>query len=140
MTAMKSDLVIIIDDREWVPEVLRNIVGHRRFGDITLRRRKLYHTLVDSLPKPMQDDVFHLTQNDDCKALHDLFSASKTRISAFIISTRAAFPDSSELEKLVCGYLMPMKILRTSVFSRFWPIFMTCMISLKCGICFHVRQ
>ena len=101
MTAMKSDLVIIIDDREWVPEVLRNIVGHRRFGDITLRRRKLYHTLVDSLPISMRDNVFHLIQNDDCKTLHDLFSASKTRISAFVISTRAAFPDSGDLEKLV---------------------------------------
>lgn len=101
MNEKSSDLLIVIDDREWVPEVLRTIVGERRYGDIQLRRQKLYDTLVKNLPDWSKNKVVHLRNNVDCLALHNQLSNSPTRIPLFIISTRAAFLNPTDLGKLV---------------------------------------
>ena len=74
MNEKSVDLLIVIDDREWVPEVLRTIVGERRYGDIQLRRQKLYDTLIKNLPDWSKNKVVHLRNNVDCLALHNQLS------------------------------------------------------------------
>jgi len=101
MTATRLKLLIIVDDREFTTGEVRSLVGTRRFGDIILKRHRLFDYLRNALPVWAQQQLIRLQTNDDVIALRRVLEERVENTSAFVIAGRAGFPDPSLISQLV---------------------------------------
>ncbi len=101
MTSMDSNVLIILDDREFTGDAIAPVVGSRRFGDIVLKRQPLIEHFLASMPAWAKDRLVHLRTEHDLNGLKAALEASPPGIGVCIIAARSGFTQPERLTQLV---------------------------------------
>ncbi len=101
MLISSEKLLIIYDDRETTKGDVCSLVGQRRFGDITFKRRLLVDHFRAALPAWASEGLVHLRSVDDIPALRSRIETSGEDTAACVIASRAGFMDFEHLTQLI---------------------------------------
>lgn len=101
MSELQQKVLLILDDREFTSNEVRDIVGSRRFGDIVLKRHTLTEHFRRSLPEWAKTRLIHIRTADDLGVLRSFLESSDETCSACIIAGRAGFREPDRLRQLV---------------------------------------
>lgn len=96
-----KNVLIIFDDREIAFGEVRSLVGARRFGEITFKRRLLIDHFVTALPAWARARLIHLRSDIDLSLLRTTIEASGEDAAACVIASRTGFVDSERLTQLL---------------------------------------
>lgn len=101
MSELQQKVLLILDDREFTSNEVRDIVGSRRFGDIVLKRHALIEHFRTSLPEWARKRLIHVRTAEDLSRLRSLLESSNENCSACVIAGRAGFMEPDRLRQLV---------------------------------------
>ena len=101
MSALYQNIFLVFDDREFVSEEVRSLVGLRRFGDIIFKRRSLQEHLRAALPEWATSQLIHLRDSSDLAALRERLEASGEQSAVMVIAGRAGFLTPDRLKQLI---------------------------------------
>lgn len=101
MSDLHQKILLILDDREFASEEVRSLVGPRRFGDITFKRRALIEHFRAALPDWARSRLIHLRDADDLARLRSTLEASGEDTAACVIAGRAGFMAPERLTQLI---------------------------------------
>ena len=101
MTTTHSKLLLIFDDREFTSGEVRRLVGVRRFGEITFKRRPLHEHFRDALPAWAKEGLVRLETGADLAALRSTLETSSEDTIACVIAGRSGFPRADLLTQLI---------------------------------------
>ena len=101
MSALYQNIFLVFDDREFVSDEVRSLVGSRRFGDIIFRRRSLQEHLRAALPDWATSRLIHLRDASDSVALRERLEASGEHSAVMVIAGRAGFLAPDRLRQLI---------------------------------------
>lgn len=97
-----SSICIIFDDRESLPDPLKNRVGANRFGDLHIRNQTLlnsFKSVLSEIPKAIFKRIRH---NSDLDTLVERQLSVNSAISTLIvIAARGALTQPDQLTKLI---------------------------------------
>lgn len=101
MLDIHQKILLIFDDREFASDEVRSLVGPRRFGDITFKRRTLIEHFRAALPTWGHESLFHLRDSGDLARLRRALEASGEDAAVFVIAGRAGFMAPERLTQLI---------------------------------------
>ncbi|WP_454752598.1 hypothetical protein [Cupriavidus necator] len=101
MPAPQPKILLIVDDREFVQNEVRSIVGARRFGDIIYKRCALIEHLRSALPEWARTRLFHIRTADELAKLRNAIEQSSEDTAGFVIAGRAGFTEPERLKQLI---------------------------------------
>ena len=101
MADVHSKLLLILDDREFASGEVRSLVGARRFGDITFKRRRLAEHFRDALPSWAAKCLVRLQSNEDLATLRSTLEACSEDTAACVIAGRAGFAQADRFTQLI---------------------------------------
>ena len=101
MLDVHAKLLLILDDREFTSGDVRCLVGTRRFGDITFKRRPLVEHFRGALPAWASKCLIRLQSDDDLATLRSRLETATEDTAACVIASRAGFPRTDLLAQLI---------------------------------------
>lgn len=101
MSDVHAKLLLILDDREFTSGDVRCLVGTRRFGDITFKRRPLVEHFRGALPVWATKCLIRLQSDDDLATLRSTLETATEDTAACVIASRAGFPRTDLLAQLI---------------------------------------
>lgn len=101
MSDVHAKLLLILDDREFASGEVRSLVGPRRFGDITFKRRQLAEHFRSALPSWAGKSLVRLRNDEDLVRLRSMLETCGEDVAACVIAGRAGFSRMEQLTQLI---------------------------------------
>lgn len=101
MLDKQKDTLLIFDDREIVSGDVRNLVGHRRYGEIVFKRKTLIQHFIDAMPIQVSNNFIHLRNADDLSELRRTLETSSESTAVCVVAGRAGFRQLQHLNQLM---------------------------------------
>lgn len=101
MLDKQKNIILIFDDREIVSGDVRNLVGHRRYGEIVFKRKTLIQHFISAVPDWVSKSFIHLRGADDLPELRRILETSNESTSVCVVAGRAGFRQLQYLNQLM---------------------------------------